>query len=218
MVGRPSDRRVVENFNDDQAKTDTAITCNCTKSNCTKKYCECYKAGVGCHESCRCINCENGKQSVLKAKQTEIKNPKDFIIEGTSVFIYNEDIYITTRKVVPKKKEESLMDLVNITKPNILSPCPNIRDGLKASEGKKLFGVNLTEGNFTSTETPKLINKRKRVNTVTNSITNERQSSYAKASSTIFQTPVFTTSYKTSKKNVNMTIDRRIVKNLDTMY
>ncbi len=33
--------------------------CNCTKSNCLKKYCECFKAGKHCNESCRCRDCEN---------------------------------------------------------------------------------------------------------------------------------------------------------------
>eukprot|EP00249_Psilotum_nudum_P017923 c26551_g2_i2 orf=423-3995(-) len=33
--------------------------CNCKKSQCQKKYCECYQAGVGCSEGCRCEGCKN---------------------------------------------------------------------------------------------------------------------------------------------------------------
>ncbi|KAJ7569620.1 hypothetical protein O6H91_01G086200 [Diphasiastrum complanatum] len=33
--------------------------CNCKKSMCLKKYCECYQAGVGCSEGCRCEGCKN---------------------------------------------------------------------------------------------------------------------------------------------------------------
>ncbi|KAL3696725.1 hypothetical protein R1sor_010801 [Riccia sorocarpa] len=33
--------------------------CNCKKSRCLKKYCECYQAGVGCSEGCRCEGCKN---------------------------------------------------------------------------------------------------------------------------------------------------------------
>ncbi|XP_072968626.1 uncharacterized protein [Typha angustifolia] len=33
--------------------------CNCPKSKCIKRYCECYKAGVGCSILCRCNDCQN---------------------------------------------------------------------------------------------------------------------------------------------------------------
>ena len=33
--------------------------CKCSSSGCSKKYCECYRNGMFCMDSCRCINCKN---------------------------------------------------------------------------------------------------------------------------------------------------------------
>ncbi|GAB4836844.1 hypothetical protein Ancab_001758 [Ancistrocladus abbreviatus] len=33
--------------------------CNCKKSMCRKKYCECYRANVGCSDGCQCEDCRN---------------------------------------------------------------------------------------------------------------------------------------------------------------
>ena len=42
------------------------ICCTCTKSGCNKKYCECYKNGNFCSNSCRCIQCENRETKKYK--------------------------------------------------------------------------------------------------------------------------------------------------------
>lgn len=45
--------------------------CHCKKSACLKKYCECFQAGVPCHDRCRCQDCQNtaeNAQGVASAK------------------------------------------------------------------------------------------------------------------------------------------------------
>ena len=37
--------------------------CRCTKSKCLKKYCECFREGMQCTSDCRCVACENGRES-----------------------------------------------------------------------------------------------------------------------------------------------------------
>ena len=52
--------------------------CNCSKSNCLKKYCECYKAGLLCTNSCRCRICSNkGEKNGEKEKNYEMINHEE---------------------------------------------------------------------------------------------------------------------------------------------
>lgn len=44
--------------------------CNCTKTGCRKNYCECYRAGIGCSQLCKCKNCQNES---LKISEVEVK-------------------------------------------------------------------------------------------------------------------------------------------------
>ena len=98
----------------EENQKNSEILCNCTKSNCTKKYCECFKAGEGCKELCRCINCENEKKNSrgyslqkptlsmeylgnknkfdTSEKIKVNRNPMNYVLEGTSVYICNQDI------------------------------------------------------------------------------------------------------------------------------
>jgi hypothetical protein len=174
--------------NEDEKKNE--ILCNCTKSNCTKKYCECYKAGEGCKELCRCINCENDKKDLSKNKKhdtpvdkekiSEAKNPLNFILEQTSVFVCNQDISITFRREVLNKK-----------------PIEENSGGV--TKNSKIFEIN------PNIETPNMNRKRKRIS---------KDDSISKSSCTTFQTPLFatTTSQKHTKKKVEL--DKHIVKKL----
>jgi hypothetical protein len=33
--------------------------CNCKKSSCLKKYCDCYRRGKQCGQTCQCYGCHN---------------------------------------------------------------------------------------------------------------------------------------------------------------
>ena len=52
--------RIEEDVQEEKAAKH-AIGCNCTRSNCLKKYCECFKGGIKCTESCRCRDCKNNE-------------------------------------------------------------------------------------------------------------------------------------------------------------
>ncbi len=95
--------------------------CNCTKSNCSKKYCECYKAGMQCNESCRCRDCSNMPEALREAMKRSFPliKPQDnhtdytdsanfdqtkFEIEKISVLIENKNIFINEVKEEEKIK------------------------------------------------------------------------------------------------------------------
>lgn len=50
--------------------------CNCTKTQCQKNYCECFHAGIGCSQLCRCENCRNSRitlsEDVVKASYEKV--------------------------------------------------------------------------------------------------------------------------------------------------
>ncbi|KHG20946.1 Protein lin-54 [Gossypium arboreum] len=47
--------------------------CKCKRSKCLKKYCECYRAKVGCSDGCHCEDCDNsfGKKSESTFQRVE---------------------------------------------------------------------------------------------------------------------------------------------------
>ncbi|PPS13166.1 hypothetical protein GOBAR_AA07466 [Gossypium barbadense] len=47
--------------------------CKCKRSKCLKKYCECYRAKVGCSDGCHCENCDNsfGRKSESMIQRVE---------------------------------------------------------------------------------------------------------------------------------------------------
>jgi hypothetical protein len=82
------------------------VTCNCTKSNCRKKYCECFKNGGYCKETCRCMDCKNLKNKKLfnfnKMKVSPVRQEKLFDAflgrERISVSIVNNKISLSEEK------------------------------------------------------------------------------------------------------------------------
>jgi hypothetical protein len=81
--------------------TQGVISCNCTKSNCSKKYCECFKVGQSCNESCRCRDCENMGERLRHKKQVlDILNDDGSVaVEKISILIENKEIYVKRTKL-----------------------------------------------------------------------------------------------------------------------
>lgn len=70
--------------------------CKCHKSNCRKKYCECYQAGNGCTDACRCQDCKNNdKQKNQDKKHTRISKTT------TSDSVKKEEIPLELKSVQP---------------------------------------------------------------------------------------------------------------------
>jgi len=146
------------------------ILCNCTKSNCRKKYCECFKAGEGCKELCRCINCKNEKKMSANSshklstttmpysfdlshdvnllskvtqdqeKRKAARNPKNFILEGTSVYISNQDISVTFRKEILNKHPRE----------NFLINSNDLQEKFQAEDDSNFTEINLENSNNNS--------------------------------------------------------------------
>lgn len=79
--------------------------CNCKKSMCLKKYCECYQAGVGCSDGCRCEGCKNvygkkeGGSDDIEENETPIEGwDKDSLEEKTEVHDVGNDILLSEQQ------------------------------------------------------------------------------------------------------------------------
>jgi hypothetical protein len=187
------------------------VICNCLRSNCSKNYCECYKAGERCKESCRCVNCDNIEKNGLKINYKKLndaeiekiqvaRNPLNFIIEGTSIEIINEKIFITDwkrttneMKIAPKTSE----------KPDPQNP---FRNNLKNVFHVK--NIKYSE-NFQELNDTPLVNNKKRRRTIS-----------SKLNSTEPPTPLNMTTASdkgSSFKSIKFD-DEKIVKNLDKIY
>ena len=49
----------------------TRTCCTCPRSGCTRRYCECFKAGVGCGDDCQCRNCVNPHGSRVERERLQ---------------------------------------------------------------------------------------------------------------------------------------------------
>lgn len=79
--------------------------CNCKKSMCLKKYCECYQAGVGCSDGCRCEGCKNvygkkeGGSDDIEDNEAPIEGwDKDSLEEKAEVHDVGDDILFSEQQ------------------------------------------------------------------------------------------------------------------------
>ena len=53
-------------YKNEKINSKDIIFCTCSKSGCNKKYCECFKANLKCNIKCRCVNCLNINDIIIK--------------------------------------------------------------------------------------------------------------------------------------------------------
>lgn len=61
--------------------------CSCRKSGCLKRYCECFNAGVLCHDLCKCLGCKNFEGSADLAPRLASNASK--ISKGLRTFFFS---------------------------------------------------------------------------------------------------------------------------------
>lgn len=83
----------------------STVGCNCTKSNCLKKYCECFKLGGVCSESCRCRDCKNMKSSKKESDKFKTNKKLNFASESSQKL---SSKYETTRTVKTELDNEKV--------------------------------------------------------------------------------------------------------------
>ncbi|XVE89141.1 hypothetical protein DITRI_Ditri19aG0126500 [Diplodiscus trichospermus] len=133
--------------------------CKCKRSKCLKKYCECYRAKVGCSDGCRCEDCDNsfGKKSEsINQRDEKWKNPSheklntakvmsDSIKGGTSNQFsppWNWEELVDVSHLIPLSHPHSRA-VPSLTSPN-MGDCPNVSQ----AQSQKGSGLQLSPGQF----------------------------------------------------------------------
>lgn len=93
----------------DEIASTKVMSCTCTKSNCKKNYCDCFKAGIICGPSCRCIDCKNTLYF------TKTQKPPRHTIEFVRVEVCSSKINVKEGKMLftrfsDKKKKKCEID------------------------------------------------------------------------------------------------------------
>ncbi|MBA0766712.1 hypothetical protein Gotri_015730 [Gossypium trilobum] len=68
--------------------------CKCKRSKCLKKYCECYRAKVGCSDGCHCEDCDNsfGKKSESMFQRVEKQQNQSHEMLNTTQVMSNSTL------------------------------------------------------------------------------------------------------------------------------
>ena len=99
--------------------------CKCKNSNCQKNYCECFQNKMGCSESCKCLNCSNGKplptinnyNKKEEYNNNNNKKKKNNIIEtkgniGSNELISEEDF--NSEKLIKSDNSNDINNLIEV--------------------------------------------------------------------------------------------------------
>lgn len=122
------------------------IFCTCTKSGCKLKYCECFKLGLECTDSCRCVKCEN--QKIKKYNLYKISS-------ANSIYIVNNEIFqdingINNNKKLINKKRKKRENKISKNKDDINNKeIKNKNDnGSLFDENGKMIFTHVSLSNF----------------------------------------------------------------------
>ncbi|KAK8603465.1 hypothetical protein V6N13_085651 [Hibiscus sabdariffa] len=89
--------------------------CKCKRSKCLKKYCECYRAKVGCSDGCHCENCDNsfGKKSEQRFQRVEKWKNQYHEMPNTAEVMSDSINVVTSNQLSPILEE--LTDVNHLT-------------------------------------------------------------------------------------------------------
>ncbi|KAL4309188.1 hypothetical protein GQ457_01G000810 [Hibiscus cannabinus] len=91
--------------------------CKCKRSKCLKKYCECYRAKVGCSDGCHCENCDNsfGKKSEQRFKRVEKWMNQYHEMPNTAEVMSDSINVVTSNQLSPILEELADVNHLNVS-------------------------------------------------------------------------------------------------------
>ncbi|OMP00145.1 hypothetical protein COLO4_12886 [Corchorus olitorius] len=126
--------------------------CKCKRSKCLKKYCECYRAKVGCSDGCRCECCDNyfGKKSESIFGAEKWKNPSQENLN--TVEVMSDHVKAGTANQFSSTWEE-LVNLSHLTTHSRVVPSMTLPDmggisNVLHAQSQKGNGLQLSPGHY----------------------------------------------------------------------
>lgn len=72
--------------------------CNCKKISCDKKYCECFSQNMKCTSNCRCVNCNNAEEVMVKMEVEEPEEVRRYTVDVPEMAFEPPDLFGENKK------------------------------------------------------------------------------------------------------------------------